>query len=399
MSQLDLTRLKRVSEGKVVVLVPDEAEPTRSVFYNPAMEISRDIAVCCIRAYQAIEGIKQLSIAEPLTASGVRGIRYAKEVRGVREVVLGDVNPLAVKLAVMNVELNGLGDVATVRHEEANRLLASRSSPSLKFDVIDIDPFGSPAPFIEASIRALRDRGLLMLTATDTPPLCGIYPSVAERRYGVRSLKVEYCHEQALRILLAHVALSALKLDASIQPLLSYALRHHYRVCVKIRAGATEAAHCLKNLGTLLHCFECGHREMLASRGVQYERCPICGAKAHSASPIWRAQLLDSNFVSKVLDEVVQSDFKHRGFEEAFLRRLTEEAGAPPLYYTLDEVCRKLRRPQPKISEALSVLRKWGFEACRTHFHPKGVKTNALVTDLYAVVRMLTKHCASHKSS
>ncbi|MEM4699531.1 MAG: tRNA (guanine(10)-N(2))-dimethyltransferase [Candidatus Nezhaarchaeales archaeon] len=393
----DLPRLKRVREGEVVILIPDEPEPTRSVFYNPGMEISRDIAVCCVRAYRDAEGRGGLSIAEPLAASGVRGIRYAKEVEGVREVVLGDVNPLAVKLASMNVELNGLGGVVVVRHEEANRLLSSRSSPSLRFDVIDIDPFGSPAPFTETSIRALRDGGLLMLTATDAPPLCGIYPSVAERRYGARSLNVEYCHELALRILLAHVASTALRLDASIQPLLSYALRHHYRACVRVRVGAAEAAQCLRNLGALLHCFECGHRELMGVREGRRERCPVCGARAQVASPVWRGQLLDRDFASKVLSEVARSNFRNRDFEEAFLRRLCEEAEAPPLYFTLDEACRRLRCPQPKISEVLSTLKEWGFEARRTHFHPKGVKTDALVTDFLAAVRVLAKRRAGHE--
>lgn len=238
-----------------------------------------------------------------------------------------------------------------------------------------------------------------MMTATDSPPLCGIYPSVAERRYGVRSLSVEYCHELALRILLAHIALTALRLDASIQPLLSYALRHHYRVCVKVRVGATEAAQCLRNLGALLHCFECGHRELTAVRGVHREGCPVCGARAQSASPIWRGRLLDRDFTSRVLNEVVNSAFKNRGFEEEFLRRLCDEAEAPPLYFTLDEACRRLRRPQPRVSEVLDALEEWGFEACRTHFHPKGVKTSALVTDFLAAVRMLAKRRAGHEGS
>lgn len=396
MSKQSLPPLKRVSEGNAVILVPDEPEPTRSVFYNPEMEVSRDIAVCCIRAYREAEGRSQLSIAEPLAASGVRGIRYAKEVEGVREVVLGDVNPLAVKLATMNVELNGLSDVVTVRHEEANRLLSSRSSPGLRFDVIDIDPFGSPAPFTEASIRALRDGGLLMLTATDSPPLCGVYPRAAERRYGVRSLSVEYCHELAVRILLAHVAVTAMRVDASIEPLLSYALRHHYRVCVRVRAGAAGANKCLENLGSLIHCYACGHRE-LAARDVQRERCPVCGARAQGASPVWRGRLVDGRFAYRVLAEVGRSSYRYRDLEERLLRMLSEEAEGPPLYYTLDEVCRRLRRPQPKIAEVLEALRGWGFRACRTHFHPKGVKTDALITDLLTAVRALVKGRAGHE--
>lgn len=397
MRELSSLRLKEVAEGKVIILVPDEPMPTRSVFYNPEMELSRDIAVCCLKAYRDLRGRHDLAVAEPLAATGVRGIRYAKEVEGVRLVLLGDVNPLAVELARRNVELNNLADRVLVSHVEAGRLLASRSEPSARLDVVDIDPFGSPAPFTEPSLKALRDGGLLMLTATDAPPLCGIYPSVAERRYGARSLNVEYCHELALRLILAHVATTALKLDMSIHPLLSYAFNHHYRVCVEVEVGASKAEECLEKLGSLIHCHSCGHRELISHRRLGQEPCPICGSETSTASPIWRGGLLDYEFTLRVLGEVEQSGFKHRRREATLLAKLLEEADSPPLYYTVDEACRRLKVSQPNIASVIEALRQWGFKATRTHFHSKGVKTDAYIMDVLAAVRKLAKKGSSHK--
>ena len=36
-----------------------------------------------------------------------------------------------------------------------------------KFDCVDIDPYGSPSPFIDAAVQCVSDGGLLMITATD----------------------------------------------------------------------------------------------------------------------------------------------------------------------------------------------------------------------------------------
>lgn len=36
-----------------------------------------------------------------------------------------------------------------------------------KFDCVDLDPYGSPSPFVDAAVQCVADGGLLMVTATD----------------------------------------------------------------------------------------------------------------------------------------------------------------------------------------------------------------------------------------
>lgn len=314
---------------------------------------------------------------------------------GVREVLLGDVSPQAVELARRNLELNGLSGVVQVELSEANRLLSARSGPGARLDVVDVDPFGSPASFMESALRALKDGGLLMATATDAPPLCGIYPRVAERRYGARSLNVEYCHELAVRLLLGHVASTAIRLDMAVRPLLSYALQHHFRLCVQVELGASKADECLNQLGALIHCFKCGHRELTPGGARLSEKCPVCGRRIATTSPIWRGRLVDRGFASMVLDELARSRFKNKRLEVRLALLLVEEAEAPPLYYTLDEACRRLRCPQPSLARVVDELRSTGFKAYRTHFHPKGVKTDASTQAFLYTVRRLVKEGAS----
>lgn len=35
------------------------------------------------------------------------------------------------------------------------------------FHCVDVDPYGSPSPFIDAAVQCVTDGGLLMVTATD----------------------------------------------------------------------------------------------------------------------------------------------------------------------------------------------------------------------------------------
>jgi tRNA (guanine26-N2/guanine27-N2)-dimethyltransferase len=178
-----------ISEGKVKVVVPklkayrklpsDYAPSKAPVFYNPVMELNRDLAVLALQAHQKRVN-RGLRICEPLTASGLRGIRFAAEVEGIEKIVMGDINERAFKLAQHNIALNKLTDKVEVINKEANFLLNSYSAPHKRFDCIDIDPFGSPVHFLDSAVRALRDEGLLAVTATDMAPLCGVHPQASE---------------------------------------------------------------------------------------------------------------------------------------------------------------------------------------------------------------------------
>ena len=64
-----------------------------------------------------------------------------------------------------------------------------------RFDVIDIDPYGAPSIFLDAAVQAVKDGGLLCVTATDMPVLCGQYPETCFAKYGSTSISGPNCHE------------------------------------------------------------------------------------------------------------------------------------------------------------------------------------------------------------
>lgn len=280
-----------VKEGAVKVLVPsfsgtEENIPSKApVFYNPRMKLNRDIAVIVLKAFQNTAD-RKLSIAEPMTGSGVRGLRFAAEVENLEKVVINDLNPMAVRLAKFNVNRNRLQRMVCVENTDANAFLSLHSSPKERFDFVDIDPFGTPAPFIDSAVRATRDRGIIALTATDMAPLCGVHPAACVRKYSGRPLRTEYCHELAVRLLTGCLVLQSSRHDFGIRIVFSHSTDHYIRVYAQLRRGAEEANKSVEEMGYILHCFNCLHREFVHGIAAMLDsKCRECGRKLSIAGP------------------------------------------------------------------------------------------------------------------
>lgn len=376
-----------ITEGTIQVVVPrlaafvkkpsDYAPSKAPVFYNPVMELNRDLAVLAVQALQRTVG-RELKVCEPLAGCGIRGIRLAKEVEGVGKVVINDINSEAYRLAKFNVEKNGLRAKVVVENEDANFLLSSFGAPRKRFDYVDVDPFGSPMPYVDSALRALRRGGLLALTATDLAPLCGVHSKACVRKYGGKPLRTEYCHELAVRLLAGALARTAAKYDINVKVLFSHSSEHYIRLYAKVDYGAKKANAALKNMGYIYHCFACFHRE--ASGGMfRCERkvCPECGGRMNVAGPLWVEKIVDESFVSLMEREVKTKVFRQKRKIGRLLVLVREEANAPVTYYMVDKICDKLGLPVPSIRKVLAVLEKAGYHVSLTHFKTHGIKTDA----------------------
>ncbi|KPV65121.1 MAG: tRNA (guanine(26)-N(2))-dimethyltransferase [Candidatus Bathyarchaeota archaeon BA1] len=376
-----------VKEGSVSVSVPKletyvkeawEYAPSKApVFYNPAMELNRDLAVLALQVYQRMVG-REISVCEPLTGCGIRGIRFAAEVEGVRRAILNDINSEAAKLAGLNVEQNRLAEHIMVMNEDANLLLSRYAAPRKRFDFIDVDPFGSPAPYMGSALRALRDGGLLALTATDMANLCGVHPRACIRKYGGKPLRTEYCHELGVRLLIGCLAMTAAKHDIGIEVVFIHSTDHYVRVYVITHYGAKQADESVRMMGHILHCFTCFHRE--PSKGMfspLRQVCAECGSTLSVAGPLWLGKILDGSFCGFMEKEVGGRNLRQEKRIRRLLSLAKNEAEAPPTYYVIDKICDKLGLPTQPLTEMMTELRRSGFQATPTHFNSKGVRTDA----------------------
>lgn len=165
-----------------------------------------------------------LVILDALAASGLRSIRYFKEVPGVKRVVVNDLEAAAVGQAHRNVAYNDV-DPARVCPQQGNAVLVMHQhaygggavgvgggggeeegaapAPQLqKFDVVDLDPYGSAAPFIDAAVQAVADGGLLCVTCTDLAVLNGNHPEVCV--WCVVSCLVSFCVRKDVQCFAIH---------------------------------------------------------------------------------------------------------------------------------------------------------------------------------------------------
>jgi len=391
--------VEEIKEGAIKVAVPkleafkraawDYAPSRAPVFYNPVMELNRDIAILTLQAYQRTIG-RELTVSEPLAGCGIRGIRFAKEVEGIRKVSVNDINPEAFKITQYNIRLNKLTRHVSVANRDANLFLSQHDAPYRRFDYIDVDPSGTPVPYMDSAVRALRDGGLLALTATDLAPLCGVYPKAALRKYGGLPLRTEYCHEIAVRLVSGCLATTAARHEMGVNVLFSHSSNHYIRIYALVSYGGNKANECIRKMGYILHCFTCLHREPIANIiPLTRERCSECSSLVKVAGPLWLGNIADKRFCGLVEQEAAIRSLRNKDQILKILSLIKTESDAPVTYYVLDKICDRMNIPIPSLKEVIVKLKEKGFQASNTHFHSRGVRTNApakIVTEVVTEV-------------
>lgn len=384
----------QIQEGAAKLVVPELKEPNdlnkqqvRSqapVFYNPVMKMNRDSTILVLKSHIEALG-RDIEICEPMSGTGVRGIRAALEVESVDNVLLGDLNPSAIRLTEKNIELNQVGDKVTARLMEANLMLSIRARPLHRFDYVDIDPYGSPAPFIDSAIRACKKKGIIALTATDMAPLCGVNVKACIRKYGGRPQRTSYCHEQAIRLLAASLASNAARHESAAWPIFSYASDHYVRIYARIERGAKVSNNCLEEIGYLMHCFECTYHVSTKHNGKM--TCPICGAEMKPAGPMWIGKLVDPDFCDIMLRQSDGTYVESRLLD--IIEAVKDEAEYGSGFYNLDNFCSRLGVASQSLDAVVKGLRDDGFKVAYSYIHSRGFKTDATPDDIDKVIRRL----------
>jgi len=350
-----------VSEGAANLLVPDV--PRRKgpgtagpwPFYNPTMAVNRDLSAIALANWPHPLG----SLLDGLAATGAWGIRIALEV-GAKHVAFNDRSRDATRLIRENLRRNRLA--ADVHTGELSSYLVERRN-----DFVDVDPFGPPTPFLRAAFRAAKERSGIGITATDTAVLCGTYPKACEKRYGARPLRSAQGAEIGLRILLGYCHGLAAARGRQIRPILSFSAEHFLRVHVLVESGSAS-----DSIGHVVR--------VDAGRFID-----ASGADRGAIGPLWLGPLGDPAVVRHLQPSAWSSVASAR-----LLSLLKSECEMPPFFVTTDELAAAERHSPPRLDRFIEGLREIGYRATRTHFHPRGVKTDAPSRDIARVFRELS---------
>lgn len=346
---------------------------SKNVFYNSKMHFCRSLSSLGVGAIE-----KDLNIADGFSATGIRGIRYSKENKNVKKIYFLDASPSAIKLTKQNLKLNKLKGKTI--EGDFNRLIRE-----LDTNFIEIDPFGTPVPYLYDAIRSLKNKkqAFLSITATDVAVLCGPHFTACLKNYHSRSLNNEFTHENGLRILLKRIAETLMEFNFGLIPLFSISDQHYLKIFARIKRGDKFTSNSIKNIGFVSYCFKCGNR----IHGKIMKNVCDCETKMDYAGPLWIGELHDKKFIEKMKSLNKKRKYLHKEKIEKTLDLMKGEISLPPYYFDLHKLS-KIRKKNsiPSISLSLKKLSKKGHKVSRTHFSSNSIKTNAKIEEIMKIL-------------
>ncbi len=390
------TKYDFVIEGKARIAVPKAAggkvSSAMPVFYNPVMKSNRDITLALMAAAAKVYGIRKFRIADPMAATGIRGIRMMLELGSSRieTLKMNDYSAAAVALIKKNLKLNKikLGKKVTVEKNEANKFLLQNK----QFSYVDIDPFGYPGNFLDVAVKRTMHNGILAVTATDTSALAGSAVAACRRKYLATPLKNAFMHETGIRILTRLAQLIGAVNEKALIPVFCYYKNHYIRAFFLCKASSSKCDELVRMHKELVYCSGCGEKKISGSE-INL-RCGNCGMKMLKAGPLWAGNLFDKKLIAKIAEAAAKNSYVDEK-TKTLLKVIGEEAAnegkcgeSSVGFYAIEDICEKHRiGQQPKTAEVIKRLRQKGYAASRTHCTTTGVKTNAPVKEVVAAAK------------
>lgn len=372
-----LIKLKLITESttKIKATLPKrDATKKQEVFYNPLMKSNRNISIVLLNSISN----KEMGLALPLAGSGIRGLRFLKELKKgkMKVLYLNDKKENFEKTIKENLKLNNLKtNKVKISTQDAELFLLTQHCDEFcgYFDYIDIDPFGTPNPFLSVAVNKIKRDGILAITATDTAALTGTYPKVTKRKYWAKSLRNYLMHEIGLRILIRKVQLQGIQFDKALIPVLSYHKDHYFRIYFRSEKGKEKCDKLIKQHQYLLFCPKClNHKASNYNLG----KCE-CKSNFDYAGPLWCGKLFDSKLLTKMVKN------NHFPEEQKFLEMLKEESKKDQVgFYDLHVIGKKYKSDPKKMDLMLKKLK-----GVRTHFSKNGVKTNLGIKEILKKIK------------
>jgi tRNA (guanine26-N2/guanine27-N2)-dimethyltransferase len=419
---------------------------------------------------QEVSNLVQASftILDALSATGLRAFRYAKEIPFASRIVANDLSPAAVSSIRLNVAYNGVEALVQPNQDDARsflyKTLALKSSHRFqgrrngmgeknqitKFDVIDLDPYGTAAPFFDAAVQSVSNGGLLCVTCTDA----GVFASTGYLEktwalYGGAPMKGSNCHEAGLRLILNGIATSAARYGLAIEPLLSLSIDYYARVFVRIYESPLQVKFASGNTMLVYNCDSgCGAwktQPITATRIKQNKKgepfyhyapaqgptalpqCSHCGFKTHLAGPMWAGPLHNRHFIQKILDMLPKLNrdiYRTAERIEGMLKTALEEdldfvsstkngnnvvdlttlqamdvtsriiprtdpavCDPYPFFVSITALAKVVHAPTPPLNAFRGALSGLGYRFTRSHTSPNSLRTDAPWDVIWEIMR------------
>ncbi|KAJ1884640.1 RNA methyltransferase tRNA(m5U54)methyltransferase [Kickxella alabastrina] len=417
---------QKIKEGKATILFPKNNE----VFYNPVQEFNRDMSIAAIKNWRDITmeakterfekstnptkvmPPKTFTVLEALAASGLRSVRYAKEIEDIEYILTNDLLPDAVESIKRNVHFNGLSqNLVRANQGDAISVMYGYRDKE-RFDVVDLDPYGTAAPFIDGAIHAVKKGGLICVTCTDLAILASNnHPEACFAKYGGSPLKAEFCHELALRLVINSLQQAANRQKRYIEPLLSCSIDFYVRIFVRVHDKPLMVKTVASQTGVVHHCRYCGTyttqpfgsiepgkganlRYLVPSSSPVDQRCAHCDSKQELGGPCWLGPLHNKEFVQRMYNSVSATNKNMYGTQprmKGMLKVILEELNDAPFHYNLSQLCSAVRTSCPPLVKINSALLNAGYRVSGVHTRQGSIKTDAPSQVVWDIMRAYVK--------
>ncbi|MBD1853022.1 tRNA (guanine-N1)-methyltransferase [Cyanobacteria bacterium FACHB-502] len=354
--------------------VPSKAASERNThfyignaFYRPQSRMVRDLGVLAAAVYRQQTG--RLRVLDAMAGSGIRSLRYFWE-SGANDLWINDSNPEM--SGVLQQNLSQIpADRVRLTNQDANRVFFECYRQQDFYDLVDVDAFGSPAPYLSTSLWAVALGGLLYLTSTDGRSASGSTPDRSLAAFGAYARSHPAAHEQGLRLLIGAVQQSAAAKGFGVVPVFSLFAGESYRVMVRLVPSIQLNS---RSYGFLGYCHTCGDYQTIAWEKLGRIHCPHDRSPLSISGAMWLSDLHDANYVAEM-----KAIAQERQWSDciAILETMQAESSLPPYFYTLREIGRRGKLNLPNRSHLIQTLQSWGYAATPTHINPQALKTTA----------------------
>ncbi len=371
-----------IVEGGAAIRIKkaDKISREMEVFYNPVMKHNRDISVLLLNCAEN----RNMRIGLPLEASGIRGIRLIKELEKgkIKSVSFNDHSAKAVQSIKANLILSNIHKFAIIKNPAGNLKKIKNSASNGKisgkkikicnedanlfllkssgFDHIDLDPFGTSNPFLDAAIKRISRNGVLAVTNTDTAALTGTYPEACIRKYWAVPKRDYMMHETGLRILIRKIQLTGMQYEKALIPIFSYFKEHYFRAFFRCVKGKKEA-------------------DKIAEQHGMF----------NDAGPLWLGSLWDKALTNKMHTFSINSCFSDDKELLKFLKIINDESKLSVLgFYDIHNAAEKMKlKTTPRKEEIIKKIIYSGHTAAPTHFSGTGIRTNIPYDEFTAILK------------
>lgn len=381
---------KRMSHDRSSEKVPSDTWQTEgkarfrvgNSFYRSQGQAARDLGVLAAAVYKQETG--HLRVLDAMAGSGVRSLRYWLESKA-DWLWANDGNPEIQAVLQQNLSPAIAANQAQITLRDAKRVFLDCYDRHDFYDLVDVDGFGSPAPYLSACLDATKIGGLLYLTSTDGRTVTGHEPESCLALYGAYSRSHPAIHEQGLRILIGSLQQAAAAKGLGIEPVFSLFVGETYRLMLRLVARPLLNS---QTYGFLGYCHQCGDYQILSWRDlgrVNYiHQCSVLSI----SGAMWLGALHHSSQLHRLIELADRWNWTARS---QLLRVMADEAELPPYFYTLGDIGRRGKVNIPKRSHLVQALQNMGYRASSTHIHAQAIKTNADLKTCIAVARSLSQ--------